>query len=69
MSGSPENAPTERRDIPSSRAEILGVMLAGGRGYQENNALARLVRDAQAAYVKQISDNTDHTRLIDGLPL
>jgi alkylation response protein AidB-like acyl-CoA dehydrogenase len=27
------------------------MMLAGGRGYQENSALARLLRDAQAAHV------------------
>lgn len=40
-------------DVADTAVAVTGaaMRLAGGRGYQENNVLARLLRDAQAAHV------------------
>jgi isovaleryl-CoA dehydrogenase len=48
------------------------MMLAGGRGYQENDTLARLLRDAQAAHVMSPTTHLLKNwlgRAVLGLPL
>jgi isovaleryl-CoA dehydrogenase len=50
----------------------LAMMMSGGRGYQENNLIARLLRDAQAAHVMSPTTHLLKTwlgRSLLGLPM